>query len=284
MKNEYDNISTLDKLKTAVSITENSGDPLEVSNLLLQVLGQCGCGYNCLANNITFFQNILDMIPMPVYYKDIYGVYIGCNDSLARVYKRKKSEIIGRTVFDFFTKEEAAMLSYSDTVLINEKSHEMVEHKGRFSAMGGTYHVLHKKVILNPDGSIAGVLGIINDITEHKQSEERAWQGEAFYKSLYEKSPLPRIIFDSLNIIEDMNPSAFRLFGENVDYVGGDISSIFKSHKQFEKMMNSGGEPVKVKLLDAKGESISAIAILTVCGVAETERFAVSFISTDKLK
>ena len=284
MRKEYDKKSTIDKLQAAINFIEEGGNDQSVSGLLLQVLGQGACNFHCIAAETTFFQNILDNLPVPVYYKDIYGVYVGCNDALAKLYNREKSDIIGETVFEIFTQEEAQMFSYSDMVLLNEDSHEMVEHKGRYSAMGGTYHIIHKKVLLDYDNSIIGVLGVINDITEQKQSEERAWQGEAFYKSLYEKSPRPCVIFDSLNIIEDMNASAFRLLGESVSYVGGDISVIFKKYADYEKMMSSGGEPVKVCLLSERGDDIEAIASLTLSGLSAEERYAVSFIIMDSVK
>lgn len=123
-------------LKRAVDIIEDGGDMTEVSQTLVSIVGDSMCDLSCLASNIHFFQTILDMIPTPVYYKDIYGIYIGCNEAMARLHNMKKSDIIGRTAQDIYTEEEARTFSYSDTVLMNEQSHEMVEHKGHFTTMG----------------------------------------------------------------------------------------------------------------------------------------------------
>ncbi|PLX68658.1 MAG: hypothetical protein C0603_05755 [Denitrovibrio sp.] len=284
MRKDYDKTTTINKLQTAIDLIEKGGNNDSVSEILLQVIGQGACNFNCVASDTTFFQNILDILPVPVYYKDIYGIYVGCNNALAKLYGREKRDIIGKTVFDIFTQSEAQVFSYSDMVLINEDSHEMVEHKGRYSAMGGTYYIINKKVLLDSDNTIIGVLGVVNDMTEHKQNEERAWQGEAFYKSLYEKSPRPCVIFDSLNNIEDMNFSAFHLLGEQSDYVGGDISAIFKSNADYEKMMTSNGEPVQVCLVNAEGNEIEAIASLTLSGLTAVERYSVSFIIMDSIK
>lgn len=145
-KKVYDKQSTIDKLqKKAIDYVSKGGENESVSGLLLEVLGSSGCNFNCIAADTTFFQNILDILPVPVYYKDIYGVYVGCNEALAKLYNRTKNDIIGQTVFDIFTQAEAQVFSYSDMVLMNEDSHEMVEHKGRYSAMGGSYHIIHKK-------------------------------------------------------------------------------------------------------------------------------------------
>ncbi len=60
-------------------------------------------------------------------------------------------------------------------------------------------------------------------------------RGEAFYKSLYERSPRPCVIFDSLNHIEDMNNSAFELLGGESNFIGSDISMIFKKECRLRK-------------------------------------------------
>ncbi len=49
-------------------------------------------------------------------------------------------------------------------------------------------------------------------------------------------------------------------------------------------MLASGGEPVKVSLTGSDGEEIEAIASLTVSGVSQVERYAVSFIIMEDVK
>jgi len=272
----------VENLKNAIDIIENDGDIREVSNIMVAMLGEGICDLNCMVTNAQFFQNVLDLIPTPVYYKDLYGVFIGCNEAMAKLHNLKATEIIGRTTAQIYTKEEAEIFSYSDTVLIDEKSHEMVEHKGRFTTMGGAYHILHKKLIVKPDGTPAGVLGFINDVSEIKQNEERAWQSEAFYKSLFDHSPRPRIIYNEFNIVEDMNESAIAFFGDDVSRAGGDVMGIFDHYEDYEKVMASGGKTVKVNIKRNKdGNAVEALVNLTVSKLEETEKYAVSFIITD---
>lgn len=278
MRNKYDKQTAVANLKKAIELIETDGDAGEVSNILIHTLGDGACDLNCIAANASFLQTIIDALPVPVYYKDIYGVYLGCNEALANVYGRKKSDIIGKTAFDFFTHDEAKMFAYSDKVLLDEESREMVEHRGRFSALGGSCLIMHKKMIMSSGGIPVGVLGIIMDISEQKQSEERAWQAEAFYKSLFEQSPRARVIFNSLNIIEDMNYAAFKLFGEDSNYVGGDITALFSRYSEFEKLMGSGGRPVKVEIILAGGAKALAFSSLTESGVGEDGRCAATFL------
>jgi len=281
MSINFDKESAVSNLKEALRLLEEGGSRSEFGNLLLSTMGGGACDLHCITANEEFLQKILDMLPVPVYYKDIFGVYLGCNDALAKLYEKPKDKIIGKTVFDIFTPEEAEHFSNSDTILISEKRNELIEHKGKFSAMGNSFHVIHKKIILTPVGNVSGILGIIMDISEHKANEERAWQGEAFYKSLFENSPRARVVFDSFNLIEDMNIAATELFKEAQSFVGTDISVLFESYEDFEKVMNSNGKPVRVNLVNVEDEAVEALASLTVVGSSEMPWYAISFIVMD---
>ncbi|MGA9754943.1 MAG: PAS domain S-box protein [Desulfobaccales bacterium] len=52
-----------------------------------------------LAQQFNFLQLLIDTIPSPIFYKDVNGVYQGCNRSLAEFLGRPKEAIIGKTVF-----------------------------------------------------------------------------------------------------------------------------------------------------------------------------------------
>ncbi|MGD9808863.1 MAG: PAS domain-containing protein [Deferribacterales bacterium] len=271
-------------LKEAINLIENGGSRTELSNSLLHIMGGGFCDLHCITTDATFLQKILDMLPVPVYYKDIFGVYIGCNEALADLYERSKDQIIGKTVFDIFSHEEAEVFTTSNGILVSELRNELVEHRGKFSAMGNSYHVIHKKIILTSVGTVAGILGIILDVSEHKESEERAWQGEAFYKALYENSPRARIVYDCFNIIEDMNFSAINLFKEGDTLIGRDVSELFEKHEDFQKVMESNGKTVKVNLLGLEEGPVEVLASLTTVSALELPKYAVSVIRMDSIE
>ena len=284
MDSRIDTENIIAGLKEAIKLIENGGSRTELSNFLLSIMGGGFCDLHCITTDATFLQKILDMLPVPVYYKDIFGMYIGCNEALADLYELPKEKIIGKTVFDIFDHEEAEAFTTSDGVLISEIRNELVEHRGRFTAMGNSYHVIHKKIILTSVGTVAGILGIIQDVSEHKESEERAWQGGAFYKALYENSPRARIVYDCFNIIEDMNFSAINLFNEGDTLIGRDVSALFEKHEDFHKVMESGGKTVKVNMLGLGENSVEVLASLTTVSASELPKYAVSVIRMDSIE
>ncbi|MDD2903668.1 MAG: response regulator, partial [Syntrophales bacterium] len=80
-----------------------------------------------LATQFQFLQLLLDTIPSPIFYKDINGIYLGCNQSLAEFLGRPKDEIIGKTVFDIYPKERAGKYYQMDQELFETPGAQVYE-------------------------------------------------------------------------------------------------------------------------------------------------------------
>lgn len=277
--------AVIDDLHKVIKHLEAGGDPGILSDMLAKAVTMEVCDLNFIVAKTAFFQSVLDVIPLAVYYKGTDGRYVACNDHFVKLAGMPKDKVIGATAFDFLYKEDAEEYLVSDTALMKNKSKDVVQHKGRMRPDDDTFYMLHKKIILSPDGSVSGILGIISDVSEHKASEDMAWEGEAFYKSLFERSPIPSVIFDNLHMIEDMNYAAIDLLGAYADHIGRDAADIFCSYSDFEKVMETAGtKTVKVQVKTKGDESVDAVANLVISGVYETEKYIVSFVLLDSVR
>ena len=54
-----------------------------------------------LQEQLIFQQALLEALPYPVFYKELNGIYNGCNTAFESIVERSKNQIIGRTVVDF---------------------------------------------------------------------------------------------------------------------------------------------------------------------------------------
>ena len=69
------------------------------------------------------------------------------------------------------------------------------------------------------------------------------------------------------------------------EYIGQDITELFASYSDFERVMESTEDAVMVKILGVKkNEAIEAVASLTTISVSEIPSYAISFIRKDKIK
>ncbi len=53
-----------------------------------------------LHENLRFLQHLINAIPSPIFYKDIDGIYRGCNSAFEKYLGKRQDEIIGKSVHD----------------------------------------------------------------------------------------------------------------------------------------------------------------------------------------
>jgi|GEM_PF-679135 len=114
---------------------------------------------------------IMDLIPRPIFAKDIKGNFIFVNRSFAALYGLTPDELIGSNVADIpgnhaasFTRQDAEVIFSGSTKIIPEQP---------ITDYAGNSRILHTiKVPFTVAGSNAkAVLGVCNDITEQKLEE-----------------------------------------------------------------------------------------------------------------
>jgi diguanylate cyclase (GGDEF)-like protein/PAS domain S-box-containing protein len=115
--------------------------------------------------------SLLDSIPDIIFFKDLNGVYLGCNPPFAEFVGKPWREIVGRTDYDIFDKKIADFYRDYD-------QHMLELREPRHNEEWITYPDGRKMLIdtlktpyWGPDGTLIGVLGISRDITARKQAE-----------------------------------------------------------------------------------------------------------------
>ncbi len=125
-----------------------------------------------LSNRLEFDKVLLDTIPNPIYYKNTEGKFIGCNLGFASLVNKNRDEIIGKTVFDFFPIEIATKNTGIDKELLETFSTSTSEFTFYTSANHMKHIILNKAVYKNIDGSVGGIVCIMDDITERVQQKQ----------------------------------------------------------------------------------------------------------------
>ena len=116
-----------------------------------------------------FLQTLINTIPVPIFYKDTQGTYLGGNHAFFRFLGKKSNEVVGKPVHEVIqNKEFADVFVKMDNKLIRSGTKQVYEAK----AIKGTGEVrdviLHKAAYKNSDGETAGIVGIFIDITENR--------------------------------------------------------------------------------------------------------------------
>ncbi|MCF6154858.1 MAG: sensor domain-containing diguanylate cyclase [Candidatus Brocadia sp.] len=130
-------------------------------------------------DNEQFLQTLMDSIPAPIFYKNTDGKYMGCNKAFEDFLGMQKEEIIGKTVYEVAPKELAACYYEADLALFRNRGSQVYEARVKPSNSSVRDVVFHKAVFYGHEREIAGLIGIILDITDRKRVEESLRKSEA---------------------------------------------------------------------------------------------------------
>jgi PAS domain S-box-containing protein len=118
-----------------------------------------------------FLETLFAAIPSPLYYKDTSGVYLGCNAPFEALLGKKREDIIGRTVFELYPPEYAAVYDANDRLIASTTRPTVYETRVRDAAGLDRHVILSKAPFFTADGQVAGLVGVLTDITVQKRLE-----------------------------------------------------------------------------------------------------------------
>lgn len=125
-----------------------------------------------LQNRIKFDKVLLDTLPNPIYYKNRDGKFLGCNKAFSQLLNIQKRDVIGKTAKDFFSPEIAKRNEEVDKELLQTLGTNTSEVTLHLSNNYMKHIIINKAVYLNNDGSIGGIVCIMDDITERIQQKQ----------------------------------------------------------------------------------------------------------------
>jgi PAS domain S-box-containing protein len=124
-----------------------------------------------LRNKTAFLSGLLASIPDIVFFKNLEGVYLGCNPEFARLVNRSVANVVGATDYDLFGKEIADFFRTQDNIMIDQgnprHNEEWIQYPDGVRVLIDTCKAPLKDI----NGRIIGVLGISRDITYRRQAE-----------------------------------------------------------------------------------------------------------------
>lgn len=124
-----------------------------------------------IEERLSMLENIIALMPGHVYWKDINGVLLGCNDEQAKsAGLDSRKQITGKTDYDLPWRKQAENLRKIDAEIIRTKIPRSVEEKSTL-ADGKEATFISQKVPLYYNDEIIGIVGISTDITELKNTQ-----------------------------------------------------------------------------------------------------------------
>ena len=123
-----------------------------------------------LQEQLAFQQEVLEAIPIPVYYKDAQGRMIGWNRAWVRATGWRPSEVQGRKAEQVLPEDEAAKFVQYDAELLARPGRQVFEHS--FTSPSGQIRdtVIHRATFSRGGQQVGGIIGAMVDVTALKQA------------------------------------------------------------------------------------------------------------------
>lgn len=186
-----------------------------------------------LYDSRNLLKTIVDTVPLRIFWKDKQSRYLGCNPGFAKdAGLQLPQQIIGKTDYDLsWTHEQADLYRTDDKYVIDSGVSKLYYEETQNTSSGNTIWLQTSKVPLrNTEYEVIGVLGIYQDITEQKQSNDTMRLASAIYH--YSNEAI--MVTDENNRIMAINPAFTRMTGYELDEIKGKNPRIFNSgrHKK----------------------------------------------------
>jgi PAS domain S-box-containing protein len=127
-----------------------------------------------LLSQIYFQEALLNAIPNAIFYNDSQLRYLGCNRAFEELVGMNATNIIGKTVQDIWDTEHGALHNEKNKLAIETGVTQIYE--GQIKNTSGVLKnlVIRKAIFRKADGTIGGIIGSVDDITEVMAAKEAA--------------------------------------------------------------------------------------------------------------
>jgi two-component system cell cycle sensor histidine kinase/response regulator CckA len=194
----------------------------------------------------TRLETLIQAIPDMVFFRDAAGRYVTVNRAVEEYCGLRQEDFVGKTNFELFPREAAAMCDRSDQEAIRKEEPIHAEEQSSDAAGRPLFLDTIKAPVYDGKGSFAGLLCVARDITERKKAEEALRQSEEKFRTLFESTTDGLFIIAMDGNLIDINRTAY----ERLGYTKDEMLSIHMSqlnHPDFRDKIPQRMEQVRTQ-------------------------------------
>ena len=180
--NEADYLDALSRVR--VFSREQVRSFMEYSRCLVEMIAEMGLRNLELSREVAirtkaemellesrdYLEKIIDTVADPIFVKDSEHRLVLVNAAECELAGSSREELIGRTDYDFFPKEEVDVFWEKDDIVFNSRE-ENVNEEEITNAQGDKRIIVTKKSLYSDKSGAGYIVGVIRDITDLKKAE-----------------------------------------------------------------------------------------------------------------
>jgi PAS domain S-box-containing protein len=169
----------------------------------------------------------LENSPNLIFLKDrLQGRYLYANKEFKRALRITEEQVEGKKDEELFSAQQAAVFQANDRLVI-EAGVPMEFEEAALQPDGEHTSIVQKFPLLNAEGEIYAIGGIVTDITGRKQEESARRYSDERHRLVVETAPDAVVSVDESGVIQLANPATTRVFGyEPAELIGKPLTML----------------------------------------------------------
>jgi two-component system, sensor histidine kinase and response regulator len=159
-----------------------------------------------------FLNRIINTLPDPIFVKDEQHCFLLLNDAVCAIIGRSRDELLGKSDYEFFPKDEADIFWQKDNeVFVSGGPAENEETLT--DAQGETHIISTKKSVFTTAPGRKVLVGTIRDITERKRTEASLREWQSRFQNAFDYAPIGMALVSPDGRFLRVNLSLCRIIG-----------------------------------------------------------------------
>lgn len=170
-----------------------------------------------LKDQTRYLQTVLDNIPQQIFWKNSALEFLGCNRNWAQLANIEDPQsIIGKTDYDLLGNTSLADEFRQKDLEVIEADvmrSEILYRPARNPEEADRWLDVRRIPFHDDDGNAIGILGVLEDVTERREAEEKLRAAEEKYRSIFENAAEGIFQATREGRFLSMNPTLARIYG-----------------------------------------------------------------------
>ena len=142
-----------------------------------------------LKDQLTFVRQLMNTIPIPIYFRNASGKFTGVNLSFEKWFKMDRELILGSGAADLEDNGPGQLVDHIDKDLLTHTGIKTYEKRINLNGQVARDVILHKASYTNTKDEIVGIVGAIHDITNRKLTEEELRESQQMLQLVLDNIP-----------------------------------------------------------------------------------------------
>ncbi|CCG42624.1 PAS domain S-box protein [Magnetospirillum molischianum] len=231
----YYTVSSFGNLLIAIALLRMDGEMVSAAlsaqvarqtEALERRISQHDAARRVIRSQLALRNALIDTLPGPVFAKNVDGGFLTVNKAFEQALGLSRDCLVGKTSFDFNPPDLAALHVEADRDVLAGDIHQSYESPIRFA--DGTLHrmLFSKARFFDADGTVAGIVGAMTDITELSRVTDELRRSESDLRAILDNMTDVFYRSDLNGRISMLSRSVETVLGYSVEELLGQPTSV----------------------------------------------------------